>query len=329
MTHQAGHWKSDANSDEIPLLADLNRNGRVNENALLADLENQVEEWFRSYLSAPVAQPFAPAPPVPFEPATQRLSTRPGFDVVVRSVADLESPHSHEALVQQLSAPVAPLPQVPEAAPPPDSFTSAVVPKTAATTAPPLPHNVQEELLELRTEVMQAVHTEHLQTLMICGVEPGAGTSFVAKELTRLLAEYAQMRVAFLTLLPCRDEPVNRLARRGRPTPLQFLLRRTELPNLVEIASARGAITLTELLCHCSTAEVLGQMKAEFDLIVMDAPAIARHGEAALLAALADGVILVAEPHVTPLRRMDRAHRRLHKARAKVLGMVFNRQRRR
>lgn len=327
MTHNAGNWKDERNGNEIPLLADLSIKEMVDEKALLADLENQVDDWFRSYL--PVAGQASLAPHASFAPTTQRPGTGPKFDVVVRSVASLEPLLAHEALVRQVPASAVPPPCAPEPAPSPESFTSVVVPKNATTAALPLPQEVQEELLELRTEVMHAVHTQHLQTLMICGVEPGAGTSFVARELTRLLAEYAQMKVAFLTLMPRREEKVNRLTRRGTPTPLQFLLRRTELPNLVEIASARGAITLNELLCNCSTAEVLDQMKTEFDLIVMDTPAIAMHGEAALLAALADGVILVAEPHSTPLRRMDRAHRRLHKARAKVLGMVFNRQRRR
>ncbi len=315
--------------NEIPILADLSVEGRGQAVSLLADIEGYLDELFCPYLAASAARPSTPASRPALVTTAQRLALGPSFDVVVRAGAGVEVVPAHEALVRQAQAPSAPSPRAPEPAPRPESFTSAIVPKTATITKPPLPHNVREELLELRTEVMHAVRTQHLQTLMICGVEPGAGTSFVAGELTRLLAKYGQMKVAFLRLVARREEKGNRLARRGAATPPQFLLRRTELPNLAEIASAQGAITLTELLCHCSTAEVLSQMKAEFDLIVIDAPAVAMYGEAAMLAALTDGVILVAEPHATPLRRMDHAHRRLDKARAKVLGMVFNRQRRR
>ena len=211
---------------------------------------------------------------------------------------------------------------------PVESF-APVIPRSAASTSQPLPDEAREELLELRSEVMQVARTRGLQTLMVCGVESGVGTSFVAGQLSRLLAEFVRMKIALLTITPGREKKLSRFGRRTElSTQLQFLLRRTELSNLTEIASSNGTILLTELLGSCNTSEVLRQMKQEFDLIVIDAPAIATYRESALLATLMDGVILVAEPHVTPLRRLDSAHRRLHKAEANILGMVFNRQHR-
>jgi Mrp family chromosome partitioning ATPase len=331
MARNVNHWKNEL--PDIQLLADLSRVDCVDElfrpYLSLDDWrsEEYVDELFRPFLSAPVSRAIA-RQPVPSSLPAPPQTMRQGFDVVVRSAAHSCVAEKHEALMpphvdnQLTPAPAQPPAVVEEKAPP------VVLPRVAVPAPPPLPHEVREELLELRAEVMQAVHTRHLQTLMLCGVEPGAGTSFVAAQLTRLLAEYVQMKVALLTLLPSEEKKANRLSRRAAPRQLQFLLRRTELPNLAEIASANGTITLTELLCHCATTDVLQQMKAEFDLIVIDAPAVAMHSEVAALAALMDGVILVAEPNVTPLRRLDRAHRRLHKAHAQVLGMVFNRQRR-
>lgn len=318
MARNSDNWKIEQQRDEVCLLADL-------------PSENCVEEMFRPYLSsviAPTAQQptrelaSAPAPP------EQRTTTGQMFEVVVRSFTNLWQLERTDALVQQDQGQPAVPAREQESALPVENFVPVIMPRTVAPLSPPLPHEVREELLELRTEVMQATRTRNLQTLMICGVESGVGTSFVAGHLSRSLAEYAQMKVAFLTLVASREKKVSWLARRSVALPLQLLLRRTELPNLIEIASSNGTISLTELLCHCSTAEVLRQIKAEFDLIVIDAPTIAMYGEAAALAALMDGVILVAEPDVTLLRRVDRAHRRLRKARAEVLGMVFNRQRR-
>ncbi|MBL8204156.1 MAG: hypothetical protein JNM09_08000 [Blastocatellia bacterium] len=324
MAHKTDHWKDEQQGEGIPLLADLS-------------IENCVEEMFRPYLpsvSGQTAQQqrrersFAPALTAP-PPSSGR-----SFEVVIRSFTNHWQPRSTDKPVPQVQAVIHSHEQAngqangQESLPPTEYFAPVMMPRTAASIAPLLPHEIREELLELRTEVLYAVRTRQLQTLMICGVEPGAGTSFVAEHLSRILAEYAQMKVAFLTLVASHDRKTNRLARRAVTLPLQFLLRRTELPNLAEIASSNGPITLKEMLCYCSTAEALRQLKAEFDLILIDTPAPAMYGEAAALAALMDGVILVAEPHVTPLRRMDRAHRRLHKARAKVLGMVFNRQRR-
>lgn len=308
MSRTACHWKDEPRGQGLSSLADLS-------------VEHCVDDLFRPFLSSATKPPEVPA--VPASEADTTGGQR--FEVVVRSLPRCWP--ASRALVppEQTTSPPAP-PQMP----PPENFVRGVSPKTVAPSPPPLPHEVREELLELRAEVLHAARTRQLQTLMLCGVEGGAGTSFVAGQLSRLLAEFTQIKVAFLTLVPHRE----RKPLRVRTTPaaslpqLQLLLRRTELPNLVELASANGTITLTELLCQCPTTDVLRQIKAAFDLIVIDAPAIALHSEAAALAALMDGVILVAKPNVTPLRRMDRAHRRLRKAHANVLGMVFNRQRR-
>jgi Mrp family chromosome partitioning ATPase len=301
MTHKIGNQQDQRRGEEL---------------RLLAEVAESLDEMFQPYLAAAstARQPQTALPAFIESSKPAGKMTGQMFEVVLRSFANL----------WPMSEALTPRPP----APPPESFARTVVPRAAVAAAQPLPHEVREELLELRTEVMHAARTRRLQTLMLCGVEAGAGTSFVAHQLSRLLAEYAPLKVAFLTLVSGQEKKPKRPPQAAAPPRLQFLLRRTELPNLTEIASANGTISLTELLCHCSTPEVLRQIKAEFDLLVIDAPAIALYGEAALLAALMDGVILVAEPHVTPLRRMDRAERRLQKARAHVLGMVLNRQRR-
>ena len=303
------NWKQPGR--EIPILADLS-------------VENCVDEMFRPFWRTEVVCP-ATSPPVASALLSEKTTSK-RFEIVLRLLVNLWSP---------------PKPSAPVARPPTRRVQTTVcssesatpdrtlVPRAAAPVAPPLPHTACEELLELRAEVLNAVRTRRLQTLMLCGVDTGVGTSFIAEQLTQLLAEFAQTKVAFLTLVPHRKKKPNRRLTLASLPQLQFLLRRTERPNLVELASANGAITLTEMLYHCPTPEVLRQMKQEFDFVIIDAPAIAIYAEVADLAGLMDGVILVAEPNVTPLRRMERAHRRLNKARAKVLGMVFNRQRRR
>lgn len=204
-----------------------------------------------------------------------------------------------------------------------------------ATRAPealsPLPATLREELLELCAEIVAATKSRPLQTLMISGIEAGVGASFVAKNLCRVLAEFKQLRVALLTVV---REPLpvaggarggrNALTRRG----FDYFLVRTERPNFMEIASAQGAVTLTELLGNAAASMTLPYLKQEFDFIVVDTPAVALHAEVALLAALMDGVILVAEQHATSLRKMDQAYDRLGKVQAHVLGIILNRQKR-
>ena len=215
------------------------------------------------------------------------------------------------------------------AMPPKESqrFLQMVVPRPAVPAkSQPLPHELREELLGLCAELVQMAKSQKLQTLMICGVEAGVGASFVANQLSRMLAEISRLRIAVLTVIRPEEQRPNSLRNSVVRRDFDYLLFRTERPNLMEIASAQGAITLTELLGRPDAASALRQMQQEFDFIVIDTPAVAMYAEVALLAANFDGVILVAEQNVTSLRQMDRAHQRLSQGKAHVLGVVLNRQ---
>ena len=164
---------------------------------------------------------------------------------------------------------------------------------------------------------------------MICGVEAGVGASFVARCLSGSLAEFKQLRIALLTVV---STSTNGTSQRAPGAVMRrdvgYLLFRTERPNLMEIASLQGDVTLTDLLCGVDMSVALQQLKQEFDFIVVDTPTVTLHAEVALLAAMLDGVILVAEQHATSLRQMDQAYHRLGQVQANVLGIVLNRQKR-
>lgn len=209
----------------------------------------------------------------------------------------------------------------------PQRFLQMVSPRpSVALSSPPLPHELREELLGLCAEIVPAAKVKKLQTLMICGIEPGVGASFLARHLSRMLAEFKRFRIALLTVIGTKEQ--RRISQRTSVMrrDFEYVLLRTEHPNLMEIASAQGTVTLSELLGGPLASVALRQMQQEFDFIIIDAPAVARYAEAALLAALLDGVILVAEQNVTSLRQMDKAHNRLRQA--NVLGIVLNRQKR-
>lgn len=232
-----------------------------------------------------------------------------------------------ERCVDEMFLGLAPAPAT--ALPPrePQRFRPMIAPRqTALATFPALPHACREELLGLCLEIVQIAKSQPLHTLMICGVERGVGASFVAQQLSRMLAEFSRLRIALLTVVSVQGQGVNNSRSSVVRREFDYLLVRTERPNLMEIASARGPVTLPELLGSGQTTAALRQMQQEFDFTVVDAPAVALHAEVALFAATLDGVILVAEQHATSLRQMDRAYSRLGKAQANVLGMVLNRQ---
>ncbi len=211
----------------------------------------------------------------------------------------------------------------------PPRFRSMVSPRTTVPAQPhSLPPQLREALIGLCAELVQVAKSQKLQTLLVCGVAPRVGASFVAHHLSRMLAEISRLRIAVLTVICAAEQrrttPRNSVMRRD----FDYLLVRTERPNLMEITSAQGTITLTELLCRPDAAAALRQMQQEFDFIVIDTPAVAMYAEVALLAANFDGVLLVAEQHATSLRQMDQAYQRLGQVQANVLGVVLNRQKR-
>lgn len=195
-----------------------------------------------------------------------------------------------------------------------------------STKAPALletPVTLREGLVELRTELVMAAEANRLSTILITGIQSGDGASFIAWHLSRLCAEYSRLRIALVVIEGQRS--IVRRSRNRNNQPFSLLLRRTESQNLQELTSTCGNITLSELLAGTEAGIFLSQMKQNFDLILLDVPSVATHSETALLASQADGIILVAQRNVTPLHQLDLTHKRLSKANAKVLGVVFNR----
>jgi len=72
--------------------------------------------------------------------------------------------------------------------------------------------------------------------------------------------------------------------------------------------------------------QILTELRAEFDYILIDAPTLASEPDLNLLAAQTDGVVLVMEPNGTSSKNAQKAKEDLHGANARVLGVVFNHQ---
>ncbi len=189
-----------------------------------------------------------------------------------------------------------------------------------------VPQQLQEEFRRLRSAVMLAAESQRLQIVLICGVEPGDGASFVAENLSLTLAEFDKLNVARFRLskdaIRATDEN-----HEDATESYQLSLRRTELPNLREITGPAGCLTLHDLLRLCDIRAMIEKLRARFDYVLIDAPAITTHSEVALLAAHLDGVILVARKDETRHEDLASARAALQKAQAKILGVVLNRRR--
>ena len=87
---------------------------------------------------------------------------------------------------------------------------------------------------------------------------------------------------------------------------------------------ATGSGVLSDLFSSERFPQILDGLKASYDYILLDAPAVLASADAATLAACADGVVLVVESGKEEPKTVQLAKKRLEQAKAKILGCVLN-----
>ena len=102
----------------------------------------------------------------------------------------------------------------------------------------------------------------------------------------------------------------------------QALLRLQEPPLSVLPAGPNGDHP-AELLASAEMKRLLAGLRAQFDLLLIDAPPVLPVADPAILAAQADGVLLVVRAGSTQRKTVERAHTLLTQAKAKLLGCVL------
>jgi capsular exopolysaccharide synthesis family protein len=172
---------------------------------------------------------------------------------------------------------------------------------------------------------------ESVKTLVVTSAIPGEGKSTVSCNLAIALAQRgkkvllveADLRNASdrspLDLCPslsimCKaggpDHP------RYRPIPT--------LPNLNVVPAGVQPIDPTELLDSVRMQELMRAWRAEYDHIIIDTPPVLPFADALVLAARADGVILVARSGVSRAKALLRARHVLLRSGANIRGLVMN-----
>jgi capsular exopolysaccharide synthesis family protein len=185
----------------------------------------------------------------------------------------------------------------------------------------------------LRTNIHFSSLDTPLKTLLITGTDPGEGKSTTLANLAVTMAQAgnrvlvidcdlrrpSQHRIFGLKNLAGLTTMMVESDAKERP-PLQ----ETAVPNLRLLSSGPLPPNPSELLGSRRMAEVLTQLKAEADIILLDAPPIIAVADAAILAARADGVLLVVQANKTRRDLAKRAKAALEKANANLLGVVLN-----
>lgn len=105
---------------------------------------------------------------------------------------------------------------------------------------------------------------------------------------------------------------------------LDSVMQATSVPNLWVIPSGPVAPNPSELLGSDRMSELLAELSARFDYVLVDTPPIMPVTDAAVMASKVDGVIMVIESGNVAPQVAKEAKKRLEQAGAHILGAVLN-----
>lgn len=192
-----------------------------------------------------------------------------------------------------------------------------------------------EALRSLRTSLYFAQMDSASNVILITGPVPRVGKSMVSSNLAYLVSEVQQSVVI-----------VDADMRRGRLH--NYLEKGERAPGLSEVLTGQKALqdalqsldgskvkclttgqlppNPSELLMRKSFAQIIEQLKSEFDLVIIDAPPVLAVTDAAIIAASVPGTVtfMVTRSGWHPMEEIELAAKRLGQHGGRVSGVVFN-----
>ncbi|QGG47290.1 CpsD/CapB family tyrosine-protein kinase [Heliorestis convoluta] len=104
----------------------------------------------------------------------------------------------------------------------------------------------------------------------------------------------------------------------------QAIIAQSALENLHILTSGPVPPNPSELLQSNKMKKLLQELKAKYDLILIDTPPTLAVTDAAILASTVDGIILVIQAKKTKITSVQEAQYRLQQANGKIIGTILN-----
>ena len=170
------------------------------------------------------------------------------------------------------------------------------------------------------------------------GLARAQGVEAEAREVLDVLVNFQLVLQAAskdTTLVPDTDEIESRVTLQLESDPglsevlrgqldADAAIRRDVLPNLDVLPSGSETDNPSDLLNSRAMEKLLGALESRYNYVVIDSPPILAVTDAAVLAAQADGSVLVVRSGHTDQRAARRAMEQLHRVGVRVLGAVLN-----
>jgi capsular exopolysaccharide synthesis family protein len=189
-----------------------------------------------------------------------------------------------------------------------------------------------EAYQNLRTALLFARRDERGQVVLVTGTAPQEGKTTTIVNLARLLAGSGEKTV----VVDCDLRRAQLHQRLGLPRepgftdhfvrhePLCALLRPAPAANLFALTAGPLPPNPPALLARKGLADLLDELRGEFDWVLIDSPPLASVTDALLLARHVDHAVLVVQHNKVDKRLVKRSVAALRKATPYLLGAVLN-----
>lgn len=189
-----------------------------------------------------------------------------------------------------------------------------------------------EALRGLRTSIHFAMLEAKNNILMISGPSPSVGKSFVSANLAAVIAQSGQkvllidadMRKGYVHKMfrlksdaGLSDYLIGRLDRRQLETS-------TEVENLSIIGHGTVPPNPSELLMSQKFADLMQELSASYDLVIIDTPPILAVTDAAIVGKQVGATLMVTRFATNPLKEIEIAARRFERNGIDIKGVIFN-----
>jgi receptor protein-tyrosine kinase len=190
---------------------------------------------------------------------------------------------------------------------------------------------IAEAFRKLRTNLQFLAVDNPPRVILITSSVPNEGKSTTAINVALALAEgdHNVVLVDGDLRRPRLDKYLALVGRVGFSTvlagraSLDEVLQKTRFPRLTVLTSGAVPPNPSELLGSLAAQKVLRELRSQFDYVVVDSCPLLAVTDAAILAADADGVLLVARFGMTKREQLTHAVRNLRDVGAPLLGAIF------
>ena len=194
-----------------------------------------------------------------------------------------------------------------------------------------LPYEINEEMKTLRTNIQFCGNDK--QVILMTSTFSGEGKSSVSLELCQSLTELdlrvllidADMRKSVLKKKVNGPVPKKGLSHfLSGQCELGEIIYKTSTPNLSIVFAGTVPPNPTELLSSPRFEDLLEQSRQYFDYIILDCPPVGMVVDAAVVAPLCDGSIILVEAGEVKYRAAQDVVNRMNTTGCPILGVILN-----